>query len=119
MQGHVIVSRHEGAVKWIKAHYPQFGGAPVLAHADAESVKNKHVIGNLPLHLAAEAKTIYAIEFDTPPRGAEWTEKDMEKAGARLVRYTVYRTENLQRLVTSESSAIVGDIVAKTYGEVL
>lgn len=51
------------------------------------------VVGNVPLHLAAVATAVIAIEFDGPaPRGAEYTADDMERAGARLAYYRVERT---------------------------
>lgn len=63
---------------------------PVLASATADDVRGKVVYGNLPLHLAALAAEVVAIEFSgIPPRGAEYTLVDMDAAGARLAAYTV------------------------------
>jgi hypothetical protein len=67
---------------------------PVLASATAEAVRGKEVFGNLPLHLAAEAELVHAIEFPAaPPRGAEYTVDDMLKAGAVLRPYYVLSAE--------------------------
>lgn len=74
---------------------------PVLASATADDVRGKVVYGTLPLHLAALAVKVHAIEFpDYPherdeegnvtrgymngpllPRGAEYTLAEMDAAG--------------------------------------
>jgi putative CRISPR-associated protein (TIGR02620 family) len=86
----VIVSRHPGALEWLREHHPQVAEAPVVASATPDDVRGRVVIGNVPLHLAAQAAEVWAIEFDgPPPRGAEYSAEDMEAAGARLRRYRV------------------------------
>jgi putative CRISPR-associated protein (TIGR02620 family) len=86
----IIVSRHAGAVAWLQQKFPQVAPARVFAEVTAEDVRDQIVVGNLPLHLAALCRSVIAIEFaGAPPRGAEYTPKDMEKAGARLRQYTV------------------------------
>lgn len=87
----IIVSRHQGAVEWVRATAPQFGTAPVITGNATESdVKGKVVVGNVPLHLACLAREVVAIEFTgAPPRGAEYGVAEMEAAGARLARYVV------------------------------
>ncbi len=63
---------------------------PVLDAATADDVRGKVVYGNIPLHLAAVAESVTAIEFSgAPPRGAEYTLAEMDAAGARLVSYGV------------------------------
>lgn len=48
--------------------------------------------GNIPLHLASVADTVFAIEFKyTPPRGVEYTLAEMDAAGAYLARYAVVK----------------------------
>lgn len=65
---------------------------PILASATEEDVRDKVVYGNLPLHLAAAAQVVFAIEFEgDPPRGAEYTLEDMRRAGAVLRCYQVRR----------------------------
>lgn len=66
------------------------GDAPVVAQADADDVRDAIVYGNLPLHLAALAAEVWAVEFSgEPPRGAEYDLAEMRAAGARLARYRV------------------------------
>lgn len=89
---HVIVSRHQAAIEFIRLAAPEFAGAPVLAQAGPDDVKGKVVAGNLPLHLAALAAEMVAVEFaGAPPRGQEYGLAEMQAAGARLTRYTVQR----------------------------
>jgi putative CRISPR-associated protein (TIGR02620 family) len=86
----IIVTRHAGALEWLRRHHPALAEAPVLASATPDDVRGRVVIGNVPLHLAAEAAEVLAIEFSgTPPRGADYSADDMEAAGARLRRYRV------------------------------
>lgn len=69
---------------------------PVFAQATADDVRGNVVAGNLPLHLACLARSVYTVEFEgRPPRGQEYTLEDMRVAGARLVSYTVSRSEDL------------------------
>lgn len=86
----VIVSRHPAAIEFIKKYAPVFADAPVLSHATEDDVRDKIVIGNLPLHLASLAKRVIVIEFTgTAPRGQEYTLEDMINAGAVLREYQV------------------------------
>jgi hypothetical protein len=88
--GRVIVSRHPAAVEFIRRAAPEFAGAPVLAEAKPEDVRGKIVAGNLPLHLAALAEEVWAVEFEgEPPRGREYGLEEMLAAGAALRRYRV------------------------------
>jgi len=85
----VIVSRHIGAVEWLSR---QGIHGRVISHATPEDVVGKVVIGNLPLHLAALAEEVWAIELPylvRLQRGGELTVEEMEQAGARLRRYKV------------------------------
>ena len=86
----IIVSRHPAAIEFIRAAGPEFMDAPVLASASPDDVRGRIVGGNLPLHLAALAAEVVAIEFDGPaPRGAEYGLAEMVAAGVRLARYKV------------------------------
>ena len=89
--GHVIVSRHEAAIEFIRANAPEFRFARVVTgNATPADVRGKIVAGNLPLHLAALCHTVVAVEFDgAPPRGAEYGVAEMVAAGARLTAYRV------------------------------
>ena len=102
----IIVSRHPAAVEWLRQQVPELVDAPVLAEATAEDVRGKIVYGNLPLHLAAAAYAVVAIEFSgQPPRGREYSVAGMEVAGAHLRTYTV----NPAPYVTIQEGALCGD----------
>jgi rubredoxin len=86
----VIVSRHAAAIAFIRNRAPEFADAEVIASAAPIDVMGAIVAGNIPLHLAALAEEVIAVEFDgPPPRGAEYGLPEMEAAGARLARYRV------------------------------
>lgn len=86
----LIVSRHPAAIEFIRRTAPRFAEAPVLLTASVEDVRGAVVAGNVPLHLAAAAAEVVAVEFTGPaPRGQEYSLADMEAAGARLRRYRV------------------------------
>jgi hypothetical protein len=90
MTQRIIVSRHPAAIEFIRSAAPEFTTAPVLSQASPEDVRGKVVAGNLPLHLAALAAEVVAVEFDgAPPRGTEYTAADMAASGAVLRRYRV------------------------------
>ena len=85
----VIVSRHAAAVEFVKEQTAD-SNMPVLASATSDDVRGNVVYGNLPLHLAALAAKVVAIEFaGAPPRGQEYGLAEMKAAGARLVEYKV------------------------------
>ena len=86
----IIVSRHPAAIAFIRENAPEFADAPVIQTATPENVRGHIVAGNIPLHLAALATEVLAVEFNgTPPRGQEYGVNDMYEAGARLARYVV------------------------------
>lgn len=90
LTGKFIVTRHAGAVQWVKTNFPSFREATVLpGNVSEEEIRGSIVVGVLPMRLAAVC-VYYAIEFrGDPPRGTEYSAADMEGAGARLVRYEV------------------------------
>ncbi len=99
---HVIVSRHSATVEWLKKKFEVLADAPVLPAVTAEDVRGKVVVGNLPLHLAAEAEEVWAVGFKNPPRGSELhTVEDVERAGVFIEKFRVLRLESEpQNLIT-------------------
>ena len=86
----IIVSRHPAAIEFVRAERPDFQDAEVLASASPDDVRGAHVVGNLPMSLAALCARYEAIEFSgPPPRGAEYGLNEMRAAGARVVEYRV------------------------------
>ena len=97
MSKYLIVSRHSAAVAFIRDRLPEFAEAPVLTEARPEDVAGRIVAGNLPLHLAALADRVGAIEFyGPPPRGLEYGLAEMEAAGAHVAWYEVTPIKELR-----------------------
>jgi len=89
----VIVTRHAGAVEWLEG-ICVYGR--VIAHATADDVRGKIVIGALPFHLAALATRVGIIDLPgltAEQRGRDLTVEEMNAAGAALVFYTVNEVE--------------------------
>lgn len=90
----IIVSRHPAAAEFVRETRPDFCNAPIVSAAEREDVEGCHVIGNLPMHLAALAWRYEAIEFrGDAPRGDELSLLHMYAAGAHLVEYRVRRVD--------------------------
>lgn len=89
----IVVTRHPGLVTYLREHGLAPADCEVVEHATAELVRGKHVIGVLPLWLAAEAETVTEIPMSIPPemRGVELSpEQTAEYAGeARCYRVKV------------------------------
>jgi hypothetical protein len=87
----VIVTRHHAVAQFVRAARPDlFRHAPVLTGTVSErDVCGRLVAGNLPFRLAAACARFWAVEFDKPPRGQEYTLDEMLSAGAVLVEYRV------------------------------
>ena len=88
----VIVSRHAGAIEWLQSHGIT---GEVIAHVtDPAQIAGKTVIGALPLHLAAQAFAVVAIDMPNLPaekRGQDLTPDEMDEFGACLSVYHVTR----------------------------
>ena len=99
----IIISRHHGLVDWLSS---QGISGRVIAHATAADVSGKHVYGALPLHLAALALSVTAIDMPSLPselRGKELTPEQMDEAGAALRRYVISgEPEDLDPLETGK-----------------
>ena len=120
LHGHwaIIASRHPAAVEFIRLASGLDAATPVVAEATEADVRGAIVYGNLPLHLAALADAVVAVEFTGPaPRGTEYTLADMRAAGARLRVYRVRPCASGHRLdcaVAVDDSD--GDLVAEING---
>ena len=93
MSEFVIITRHEGAVKWLESRRGITGN--VIAHATPEDVRGKVVVGALPLHLAALTEAVGSIDMPrlrADQRGQDLSPEDMDAAGAHLSWYVVAAT---------------------------
>jgi CRISPR-associated protein Csx16 len=88
----LIVTRHPGAVEWLKLHGVT---GEVVPHVDnPQRVAGRVVYGVLPLHLAALAQKVVVIDLpglQADQRGKDLTPEEMDAAGANLQAYIVSR----------------------------
>lgn len=88
----LIVTRHAGAVDWLRGQWIE---GEVVDHLTPDMLDGVDVvIGVLPVHLAVAAhqrgcRVVLIQIAGTPPRGAEYTAEDMEEAGACLRELTL------------------------------
>lgn len=85
----LIVTRHAGLVAWL-ANRGIVG--EVIAHATAENVAGRAVIGALPLHLAALAESVTTVDMPgltAEQRGADLCPAEMDAAGASLSTFQI------------------------------
>ena len=90
----LVVTRHAGAVEWLKAK--GFSECEVVAHFAPSMVQSGDVVvGILPLNLVAEVNAkggrFFALDMNVPSelRGVEMTAQLMDELGARLQEYRV------------------------------
>lgn len=96
-----IITRHVGAVEWMRRHHPDLmrGATEIMPHADRAFFDKLEpgdvVVGVLPLPLIAEVckkgAAFYALNISLPQsmRGMELSADDMERLGASIRRYEV------------------------------
>ena len=89
----VIVTRHPALVQYLieEGIITAEEAQNVVTHATPEVVKDKRVIGVLPIHLAALASTYANIAIFTPPelRGVELTLEQVKQYAQPMVEYKV------------------------------
>jgi putative CRISPR-associated protein (TIGR02620 family) len=85
----LIVTRHAGLIEWLKRHGV---GGDVIEVASPADVAGRDVIGVLPLHLAALARSVTTVDMPgltLAQRGKDLSPDEMDAAGAMLHRYIV------------------------------
>lgn len=95
MTNHLIVTRHAALVMYLGEIGLAQNDTGVLQHATADDVRGKHVIGVLPLHLAAEAASVTEIPLalTADMRGRELSIDEVRAIAGEPVTYTVSRVE--------------------------
>jgi CRISPR-associated protein Csx16 len=93
-----FVSRHPGALAWARTRglLDSTHTIRILDHLDLAQVRSgDHVIGTLPVHLAAQVCqrgarfSSLAVDVPLEARGRELSAEDLERYGARLEGYSV------------------------------
>ena len=101
----IIVSRHAGFVALL-AEKGITGR--VIAHATADDVRGKTVVGALPLHLASLARVVGTLEMNVPAnmRGLELSLEECRLlVGDRKVEWFVVRTRDGQQKLLNDACA--------------
>jgi putative CRISPR-associated protein (TIGR02620 family) len=87
----IVVTRHKALLD----HLVEEGLVPsdcrVVAHASAEDIRGQHVIGVLPLHLAALAAKVTVVPLTVPAekRGQELTLEEVRQYAGEPRTYVV------------------------------
>ena len=89
----VVVTRHPALVDLLIERGLVSAGTRVLDHASYYDVCGKHVIGVLPLHLAAAASQVTVVPLELTPddRGRELSIERLREIAGDAVTYTVSR----------------------------
>ena len=87
----IIVTRHQALIDYLKEIGIIDGNEPIVAHATADDVRDKHVIGVVPLSLACLAKKVTEVPLLIPSsmRGKELSIDDMRRYADSPVTYKV------------------------------
>lgn len=88
---YIIVTRHPALVTYILEARIAPVDTPVVTHVTDDDVRDKHVIGVLPMRLAALAATMTEIPLQIPEylRGKELSYDDMKEVAGEAVTYVV------------------------------
>lgn len=92
----VVVTRHSALIELLKEMGLVDDGVQVIAHATADDVRGRHVIGVLPLSLAVEAAMVTEIPLDIPQelRGKELTIEQLRLYSSDSRTYVVRKYNN-------------------------
>ncbi len=87
----IIVTRHPALLELLQERGLVEAGVEVIAHATPEAISGKHVIGVLPLALAAKAASITEIPLKLTPelRGKELSLATLRRVAGEPCTYTV------------------------------
>jgi len=93
----IIVSRHYATAQVLQGVITRETGSwssvPVLSHVEPADVRDRHVYGNLPLRLAAEARKVTTLPLDLPEerRADELTVHEVQEYAGDPETYVVER----------------------------
>jgi hypothetical protein len=89
----VVVTRHPALVEYLVEIGLVEEGVEVVSHADEDAVRGRHVVGVLPLRLAALAASITEVPLILPPelRGVELTLDQIRPHAGEATTYVVAR----------------------------
>lgn len=87
----IVVTRHSALIEFLRERGLVGDDVRVIAQASPEDVRGKHVIGVLPLHLAALADRVTVVDIATPPelRGVELSLQQLREYARGVTTYRV------------------------------
>lgn len=91
----VIVTQHDALVSYLQKIGMTNGDEEIIEHAFQEDIKDRDVIGILPLHLAVLANTVTTVPLNIPPdmRNQELTLEDIEELAGDIQTFKVELTD--------------------------
>ena len=94
----VVVTRHPALVDYLREIGILPDGARIITHASPDDVRDRHVIGILPLHLATLALTVTEIPLAVPPeaRGRELSLDEMRRWSGAPVVYVISTHDSVE-----------------------
>ena len=106
----IVVTRHKALVEFLIETGMVTAETPIIAHVTSKDVEGMHVIGVLPLHLAALAATVTEIPLDIPAelRGKELDLEQVRRFAGDPVTYSVRKEEDVKHF-----AHLLGNIVAQ------
>lgn len=106
----IVVTRHKALVEFLIETGMVTAETPVLSHVTSKDVADKHVIGVLPMHLAALAATVTEIPLYIPSelRGKELDLEQVRQFAGDPVKYSVRKEEDVKHF-----AYLLGNIVAQ------
>jgi hypothetical protein len=89
----IVVTRHKGLVQLLIKRGIIAEGTPVIEHATVDTVRDKHVIGVLPLSLAVHAAKVTEIVMTLPLelRGKDLSLAECEQYAGEAITYEINR----------------------------
>ena len=92
----IVVTRHKALVEFLNVYNLLPDGYVHMSHVnDEDEIRGCHVIGVLPLHLAAAASKVTEVKLNIPPkmRGKELTLRETIKYFKGMYTYEVKKTK--------------------------
>lgn len=92
----IVVTRHPALRELLVERGIISPDTPVISHASPDDIRNRHVIGVLPLSLAALAESVTEIplRLTEEMRGRELSIDDLRNIAGDVVTYRVTRVED-------------------------
>jgi putative CRISPR-associated protein (TIGR02620 family) len=107
----IIVTRHKALVEYLVNKGIVSKNTHVISHATASDIEGKHVIGVLPMHMAALAVSITEIPLDIPAemRGKELSLEQVQEYAGEPVKYSVRTEEQIIEHAADTSNRVAAN----------